>query len=1675
MSTNRPAFANSLVAMYGSSPETSDDEDSDSGHKKTSKLPPESKENSVDNPQDADCVSEEAKDLNLPPSAPALEENTSNNPDSKISDALSEAEESVEDSPPVEVEGANQQSQDRTIPDSSDVQNVAVSRVVSDEDNALPAIETVKAVEDRLPTDSESSIENIAKKDEDLAEDTSENKLPMPDTCGTSPDTPVDSKDPEENIETSTKIDTYPKAITEISQTLSASPNSEMSSADGPEHDDRKDGESSADTPILSDGSKPELANANLSADPSVLPSLESNEANEEILPASVDTQIVSEHLKPDKELVTTPGGRRLRQVRHPSVKAAEAAADAAFVAAVTPTRKNLKEAKIASARAKVSDSADVNSVSKKNHSGSSSTKTRKGRSASSDRKSPLVFSLKEDSNSHEKSNSEDNCDEEKLSSISEEITSSDDAADAENETTQKKSTTSELEKPVGIKMKISRESVQILDPHMSKLEVQIPSETTAPEFTASPGGTKRLWKLKEGTISPVPPLSPITLKIAKSKEGLEVVSTDNSPQTVSSVDSEGGRVEKIEKITLKLSRDEGATIVKPCADESVENRQEKLTLKLVKGELSNTFSSVHSQDDDDKNKLEKITLKLSKGDGACIVKRKETDVVSSSSDQDTGKLERITLKLSSDNNVSIKRPKDVASQLDRGASASPEPGKIEKITLKVSKHDNVSIVKPSSPTPSSVSIEKLTLKVSKDGTAAVSGKSHDEHPRDGEGSKLEKITLKLSKDDGVSIVKPASPVLDRKTLKLSKDEPLSPLSPLIISRGEDVEPQKERITLKLAKAGGHPSPVGVIDERSSWSIKSTDSDNVPSPVTSEPATPKSRPKRTLADTLEGLSSSKRLKLSEVGKSDEPEVSSAYRAQEKEDTEHTEEEIMDVTSPQMESDPLAEDPIPEIKTDPSGVCPKEDSMDVIQLDSEDSQGAPPPVPEPSVPVIGIESEVPTPRGMKRKPRGRPRKSVLPPGAVPPSTPIVEEAPVTTPTKAKREKIRVEPVESDRPKRSCKGREKPPPKPPKATKPRGRAALNKLKAEQIIQPEEPQLFEEETRMSADQSEAPAPDPLVSVGSSANGLVPKVMVSRLPETHFDSTGPNTTNDESQASQGSVSLISSTTESTPNRGNRKGRMEIDVDPQTQVEFTVDMIAEYVWPLNDGHGETYMIQEQISTYLGVKSFKRKYPNMQRRTVDHDERQYLLERRLVSETLCDLGLTALPSHEVLDVLCTDFPEKFEEYRRYTREKVQREFSNKQKAMLASGTKEDSKSKAMRNMASFNSMLNRSRRDQRRCCFDLQSFTVHYPENRRRNMGVPNPPRVGPYPLALVPGQYTDYYKEYTAAELRYFPVNTVLYGPLLPHEMMRSRTGGSDGSQTESSESSSSESSSSDSDSSGSDSDSDSDTSSESGDDSSSQVGQGTVDNQEEVVDRPNAVCRVCNGDKLKNKLGRPEALIHCASCEKSGHLSCLDLTVDMMPHIRKYSWHCTDCKLCAQCNDTADEDKMLFCDMCDRGYHIYCVGLRKVPEGRWHCKECALCASCGARDPGGTEEHQAIQNLTAQDSPTKTAEPPQWQHEFKKGDKGTRVYVRTLCVPCSKLWRKGRYCRLCWKCFTDQPEEEGLINCSICDRWMHAECCRKAGRIIDVEKLSSYICELCQQKGARVSVNKSPSKVLR
>ena len=73
----------------------------------------------------------------------------------------------------------------------------------------------------------------------------------------------------------------------------------------------------------------------------------------------------------------------------------------------------------------------------------------------------------------------------------------------------------------------------------------------------------------------------------------------------------------------------------------------------------------------------------------------------------------------------------------------------------------------------------------------------------------------------------------------------------------------------------------------------------------------------------------------------------------------------------------------------------------------------------------------------------------------------------------------------------------------------------------------------------------------------------------------------------------------------------------------------------------------------------------------------------------------------------------------------------------------DYKDKAIRSAATWNSTFNRSRRDHRRCCFDLQSFTIHYPRNRLAKTLPKEPTKPGSYPLALIPGQFTDFYKRW--------------------------------------------------------------------------------------------------------------------------------------------------------------------------------------------------------------------------------------------------------------------------------------------------------------------------------------------
>ncbi|XP_014238193.1 zinc finger protein DPF3-like [Trichogramma pretiosum] len=107
----------------------------------------------------------------------------------------------------------------------------------------------------------------------------------------------------------------------------------------------------------------------------------------------------------------------------------------------------------------------------------------------------------------------------------------------------------------------------------------------------------------------------------------------------------------------------------------------------------------------------------------------------------------------------------------------------------------------------------------------------------------------------------------------------------------------------------------------------------------------------------------------------------------------------------------------------------------------------------------------------------------------------------------------------------------------------------------------------------------------------------------------------------------------------------------------------------------------------------------------------------------------------------------------------------------------------------------------------------------------------------------------------------------------------------------------------------------------------------------QPSPYCDFCLGDARENKkTGGSEELVSCSDCGRSGHPTCLQFTANMIVSVRKYRWQCIECKCCSMCGTSDNDDQLLFCDDCDRGYHMYCLNppLTSPPEGSWSCRLC-------------------------------------------------------------------------------------------------------------------------------------------
>ncbi|XP_068627829.1 serine-rich adhesin for platelets isoform X2 [Battus philenor] len=394
----------------------------------------------------------------------------------------------------------------------------------------------------------------------------------------------------------------------------------------------------------------------------------------------------------------------------------------------------------------------------------------------------------------------------------------------------------------------------------------------------------------------------------------------------------------------------------------------------------------------------------------------------------------------------------------------------------------------------------------------------------------------------------------------------------------------------------------------------------------------------------------------------------------------------------------------------------------------------------------------------------------------------------------------------------------------------------------------------------------------------------------------------------------------------------------------WTAADVKEYMWPPPEkpaAEHQVMMIQEQVAMFLGVKSFKRRYAELKRRTISGEERDYVLNKGIVTEALCDLGITAVDASEVLDIMLSDYPHKYEEYRSHQcrkqliepSEEITEEIKSeevkvekvdaKQEQKPAEHkpeppkvdpekTRQDMAAAAIASASEWNTRMNALRRP---ACADLQSLTLL---RRRAPLPAPPPPRVRPphgfYPLALLPGQYQHCYRVYSSEQLRYFPLNTALAAP--PAVMSAESSSDSENDWLERSSSV----------------DSDLETHPPKRKKLtktkriSQADGPSTVkeDTQEGEVD----TCRICKLRLEANRKYTHERFLVCSNCNAKLHPGCVELGPDTIRKCREYPWQCAECKTCCGCRLPADDDKMLFCDLCDRGFHIYCVGLRHVPS---------------------------------------------------------------------------------------------------------------------------------------------------
>ncbi|XP_040921273.1 histone-lysine N-methyltransferase 2C isoform X2 [Toxotes jaculatrix] len=179
--------------------------------------------------------------------------------------------------------------------------------------------------------------------------------------------------------------------------------------------------------------------------------------------------------------------------------------------------------------------------------------------------------------------------------------------------------------------------------------------------------------------------------------------------------------------------------------------------------------------------------------------------------------------------------------------------------------------------------------------------------------------------------------------------------------------------------------------------------------------------------------------------------------------------------------------------------------------------------------------------------------------------------------------------------------------------------------------------------------------------------------------------------------------------------------------------------------------------------------------------------------------------------------------------------------------------------------------------------------------------------------------------------------------------------------------------------------------------------------------MCVVC-GSFGQGAEGR---LLACSQCGQCYHPYCVNVKITRV--VLTKGWRCLECTVCEACGEASDPGRLLLCDDCDISYHTYCLDppLHTVPKGAWKCKWCVWCVQCGSASPGLHCD---------------------WQSNYSR------------CGPCASL----SHCPLCQRQYT---QDDLILQCQQCDRWVHAVCQGLASEDeVEVAADEGFDCSLCR-----------------